>query len=109
VTQGWQAYGRSTHDRRRKKAKSKKVANPSAATSAVAPAPAAGETQQQASAARPAASTSSVSWRSSPAQRTTVATIRPEEYKYVYSDLKRIAVLAAGILGTLVILSFIIK
>jgi len=108
VTQGWQAYGRSTHDRRRKKAKSKKM-NPGAATTSVAPAPAAGETQQQASAARPAASTSSVSWRSSPAQRTTVATIRPEEYKYVYSDLKRIAVLAAGILGTLVILSFIIK
>jgi hypothetical protein len=110
VTQGWQTYGRSTHDRRKKKAKSRRAANPSAATSAAnAPAPAAGETQQQAAASRPAATTSNVTWRSSPAQRTAVATIRPDEYRYVYSDLKRIAVLATGILATLVILSFIIK
>jgi hypothetical protein len=38
-----------------------------------------------------------------------VLTIRPEDYRYVYSDLKRIAVLATGIVVTLVILTFVIK
>jgi hypothetical protein len=110
VTQGWQTYGRSTHDRRKKKAKSKRAPNASAATTAVrAPAPAAGETQQQVSTSRPATATSNVAWRSSSGPRAAAATIRPDDYKYVYSDLKRIAVFATGILATLIILTFIIK
>lgn len=49
-------------------------------------------------------------WRST-AARAPVAgqMIRPEEYTYVYSDLKRIAVLGGGIFAVLIILSFIIK
>lgn len=32
-----------------------------------------------------------------------------EEYRYVYSDLKRIAILAATMLAVLIILSFVIR
>jgi hypothetical protein len=32
-----------------------------------------------------------------------------EEYRYVYSDLKRIAILAGTMLATLIILSFVIR
>ncbi|GEM_PF-696960 len=32
-----------------------------------------------------------------------------EEYRYVYSDLKRIAILAATMLAALIILSFVIR
>jgi hypothetical protein len=109
VRQAWQTYGRSTHDRRRKKSRSKKAARTRAATAGRAPAPASEETGRQASPSRPAPATSNVTWRSAPAQRAAVLTIRPEDYRYVYSDLKRIAVLATGIVVTLVILTFVIK
>jgi hypothetical protein len=36
-------------------------------------------------------------------------TIRAEDYGYVYSDLKRIAVLAAAIFAVLIALTFVIK
>jgi len=32
-----------------------------------------------------------------------------EEYRYVYSDLKRIAILAATMLAALIVLSFVIR
>jgi hypothetical protein len=32
-----------------------------------------------------------------------------EEYRYVYSDLKRVAILAASMLAVLIILSFVIR
>lgn len=32
-----------------------------------------------------------------------------EEYRYVYSDLKRVAILAASMLALLIILSFVIR
>jgi hypothetical protein len=32
-----------------------------------------------------------------------------EEYRYVYSDLKRIAILAGAMLAVLIILSFVIR
>jgi hypothetical protein len=35
--------------------------------------------------------------------------LRPEDYAYVYNDLKRIAVLAGLIFGVMIILSFVIK
>jgi hypothetical protein len=37
------------------------------------------------------------------------ATILAEEYRYVYSDLKRIAILAGAMLAALIILSFVIR
>jgi hypothetical protein len=60
--------------------------------------------------AQPARSSAAGSgWRSAPARATTVLTIHPEEYGYVYADLKRIAVLAVSIFAVLILLSFIIK
>jgi len=58
-------------------------------------------------AARPAAAGSG--WRSAPGRSSAVTTIRAEDYQYVYSDLKRIAVLAASVFVVLLALSFIIK
>jgi hypothetical protein len=51
-----------------------------------------------------------VGWRSAPASRAvTSISLRPEDYHYIYTDLRRIAVLAAAIFAVLIILSFIIK
>ena len=94
---GWQAYGRSTRDRRRKK--QRRAHRPlSEATRPVA--------QPHTEAARPAASAGG--WRA-PARQAAVTTIHPEEYSYVYSDLKRIAVLATSIFAILIALTLIIR
>jgi hypothetical protein len=100
VARGWQTQGRSTRDRRRKK--QHRVQRPlSEATK-----PAAQEQRPQP--ARPTTSGSS-GWRSAPARSTAVATIRAEDYQYVFSDLKRIAVLGGSIFIVLIALSSVIK
>jgi hypothetical protein len=38
-----------------------------------------------------------------------VATIRTEDYTYIYNDLRRIAILAFTMFAILIILSFVIK
>jgi hypothetical protein len=38
-----------------------------------------------------------------------VATIRTEDYTYIYNDLRRIVLLAATMFAILIILSFVIK
>jgi hypothetical protein len=51
-----------------------------------------------------------VTWKSAAAPRSGASLlIRPEEFTYVYSDLKRIAVLAVGLIAVLVALTFVIK
>ena len=98
VTQGWQTLGRSTRDRRRKKTRPQRSAGN--ATKPVA--------QERSDAPRPAASGSG--WRSAPARASSVAqTIRAEDYHYVYSDLRRIAVMAISLFIVLIALSFIIR
>ncbi|MEW6233355.1 MAG: hypothetical protein AB1566_13730 [Chloroflexota bacterium] len=39
----------------------------------------------------------------------TALTLSSEDYRYVYSDLKRIGILAAAMFGALIVLSFLIK
>lgn len=98
MTQGWQTLGRSTRDKRRKKTRPRRP--PGEATKPVG--------HEQAESPRPAAS--SGGWRAAPARATAVGqTIRAEDYHYVYSDLKRIAVMAVGVFAVLIVLSFIIK
>ena len=96
--QGWQTQGRSTRDKRRKKTRPQRPIGE--ATKLVV--------REQAEGQRPAASSSG--WRAAPTRAAAVGqTIRAEDYHYVYSDLKRIAVMAAGIFAVLIALSFIIK
>jgi hypothetical protein len=98
VTQAWQTQGRSTRDKRRKKTRPQRPLGE--ATKAVV--------REQTESARPVASSSG--WRAAPARAAAAGlTIRPEDYHYVYSDLKRIAVMAAGIFAILIVLSFIIR
>lgn len=48
-------------------------------------------------------------WRQPSSRTATALTIRAEEYSYVYSDLKRIAVLSVCIFAILFALSFVIR
>jgi hypothetical protein len=109
VTRGWQTYGRSTRDRKRKKARPQsRVQGAGSREQAVGSREQATGSREQ-EAPRPA--TSNVTWRSTPAARSSTATlsIRAEDYSYVYGDLKRIAVLAVSMIAVLVVLSFIIN
>ena len=99
MTRGWQTQGRSARDRRRKK----QARAPRTLSEAVKPA-------AQERAATPLTTTDSSSgWLQTPARVSQSLTIRPEDYGYVYSDLKRIAVLGASIFIVLIALSFVIK
>jgi hypothetical protein len=91
--------GRATRDKRRtKKARPQRPAGE--ATKSVA--------REQEDTSRPAAS--SGGWRTTPARPMSAGlTIRAEDYHYVYSDLRRIAVFAVCIFAILIILSFVIK
>ncbi len=104
VTKGWQTQGRSTRDRKRKKQPQRGQRPLSEAARPVA-AKAAGEARPETS----RQATASGGWRSTPARASAMLSIRPEDYSYVYSDLKRIAVLAVSIFAVLIALSFIIK
>ena|GEM_PF-3399686 len=97
MPQARQTYGRSARDRKRRKARPQ---GKPAETSKTPTAP---------QSARPA--TSSVTWKAAPAARPSSASIsiRPEDYRYVYGDLKRIAVLATSIFAILIILSFVLN
>ncbi len=99
MTRGWQTLGRSGRDRRRSKKTRPRRGQPQGPRPA---APARTETE------RPQAAPTS---RSASAARTPagILTIRPEEYRYVYGDLKRIAVVDVAIFAVLVLLSFIIR
>jgi len=97
VTRGWQTHGRSTRDRRRKKQqRAPRTLSESVKPTAV---------KEHTEAARPSAASC---WRQTPARSAAVATIHPEEYSYVYGDLKRIAILSAIIFAILIGLSFVI-
>ena len=105
MTRGWRTFGRSTHDRRRKKTRSQRQqGEPGRQRQQVAPVKQ--PVQERSEAARPAASGSG--WRA-PTRSSVAQTIRPEDYGYVYSDLRRIAVLAGSIFLVLIALSFIVK
>lgn len=98
MTQGWQTLGRSTRDKRRKKTRPQRPLGE--ATKSVV--------REQAESPRPAASGGG--WRAAPARAAAAGqTIRAEDYHYVYSDLRRIAVMAVGVFAVLIVLSFIIK
>jgi hypothetical protein len=98
VTQGWQTLGRSTRDKRRKKTRPQRPLGET--TKAVV--------RDQVESPRPVASGGG--WRSTPARSALVGqTIRAEDYHYVYSDIRRIGVLAAGIFAVLIVVSFIIN
>lgn len=114
MTQGWQTHGRSVHDRKRKKARPRRVQQPQTgpAPATTSDAPDAPETPLRAGGAfsRSAAGGRSATWRSTPTPRQTPGqVIRPEEYHYVYSDLRRIGALAGVILVVLIALTFIIR
>lgn len=99
MTRGWQTQGRSTRDRRRKK--QQRAPRPlSESARPVAE-------KERSEPARPAASSSG--WRQPSGRTAAVQTIRPEEYHYVYGDLKRIAVLSVIVFSVLIALSFVIK
>lgn len=101
MTRGWQTQGRSRGDRRRKKTRPQRPTGP-VQRPLTEERPQAPQTSRQV--------TSGVGWRSAPASRVaTSISLRPEDYHYIYSDLRRIAVLAAAIFAVLIILSFIIK
>jgi hypothetical protein len=92
VPKKYQGPGRSTKKSRKRTAF--RPAPPSGTVSQAAP-------RTPASAlARP---TSSLTRSSS------VAAIRTDDYTYIYSDLRRIAILAATMFAILIILSFVIK
>ena len=94
MTQEWQSLGRATRDKRPQRPLGE-------STKAVA--------REQAESPRPAAS-SGGGWRSAPARPMSAGlTIHAEDYHYVYSDLRRIAVLAVAVFAILIILSFVIK
>lgn len=58
----------------------------------------------------PRAPTSTLARQSSSLGRSSgVATIRTEDYTYIYNDLRRIVILAATMFAILIILSFVIK
>ena len=51
-----------------------------------------------------------VTWKTAAASRSASGLlIHPEDFSYVYSDLRRIAVLAVGLIAVLVALTFVIK
>jgi hypothetical protein len=98
VTQHWETHGRSAQSRKRRKArppvKTAQTTTPAAAGQADAPRPASSSVTFKSAATRPAAAT---------------LLIHPEEYAYIYHDLRRIFVVAGALFAILFVLAFIIK
>ena len=98
MTPGGHAYGRSTQNRRRKKTrppvKTTQTAAPAATGQADVSRPASSSVTFKTAASRPAGATLS---------------IHPEDYAYIYHDLRRIFVVAGALFVVLIVLTFIIK
>lgn len=106
MSQAWQTHGRSTRDKKRRKAR--KVVRPQERTPVQRPETGSAPVRQQTDG--PHSASASVTWKSASTSRSSSGlAIRPEDYTYVYSDLRRIAVLAVGLLAVLLALTFVIK